>query len=114
MCEDASVRERPGRVCGNLFVGQQPAKSRLVPLGLCLFRGDETGWFGSAYALAGHFADDLRSGKDFFLWLARHGSAPDIQILPAKKQVFATLTMTNLNESWADRGDTLSGPFRVN
>jgi hypothetical protein len=49
-----------------------------VALGLCLLGGDEARGFGTAYAFAGHFADDLGSGEDFFLWLARHGRNPRI------------------------------------
>ena len=44
-----------------------------MPLRLRLLRADELGWFGTADAFAGHFADDLGGGEDFFLALARHG-----------------------------------------
>jgi len=61
-----------------LFVGQQLAQRGFVSLGLRLLRGDEARGFGTSDAFAGHFADDLGGGEDFFLALARHGRIPRI------------------------------------
>jgi len=53
-----------------------------VALGLRLFGEDQLRGFGTAYALAGHFADDLGGGEDFFLWFARHdGWLRDLNLL---------------------------------